>query len=248
MNPKGDSERQALLRDEMIKKTEKTSGNRYVSTILSVFKPQMKLLDIGCGTAHIIQELASSNRRSHFVGLDVSPAMLNIANTNLGSLSNVELVEGDGLNLPFPDCTFDTVITRLADYSPREAFRVLRRKGYFLECSLGPEADKEIKEFFPKRIEKENFFFPKDLRKWKQEVSEGIIEAGFTVLDVEDYKEPDYYENEAELMDLIEMVPLVRKFDRTKDRKKTRELAEKYGSKNGIKLTWHYYILIAGKS
>jgi len=248
MNLKGDSERQALLRDEMIKKTEKTSRNRYVSAILSVFKQQMKLLDIGCGTAHIIQELATGSPGSHLVGLDVSPAMLKMANINTTGLSNVELVEGDGVSLPFPDCTFNIIITRLADYSPKEAYRVLKGNGYFLECSLGPEADKEIKEFFPERIEKENFFFPKDLRKWKQEVSEGTIEAGFTVSDVEDYKESDYYENEEELMDLIEMVPLVRKFDRKKDREKIKELAEKYGSKKGVKITWHYYILMARKS
>ena len=248
MSLKGDSDKQALLRDQRIKKRKKTKKDRYFSEILSLLKPQMKLLDIGCGTAHIIQELATSNRSFHFVGLDVSPAMLKIANTNIMRLSNVELVEGDGFNLPFPECTFDIVITRLADYSPKETYRVLRRKGYFLEYSLGPEADKEIKEFFPRRIDKENFFFPKSLRKWKQEVCEHIIEAGFIVSNIQDHKEEDYYENEEELMNLIEMVPLVRDFDRKKDRKKTRELAEKYGSKKGIKITWHYYILIAGKS
>jgi ubiquinone/menaquinone biosynthesis C-methylase UbiE len=248
MNLKGDSEKQALLRDGMIKKRKEVRESRYVSDILSVLTPQMQLLDIGCGTAHIIPKLATDSMNSHFVGLDVSSAMLKMASTNVMRLFNVELVEGDGLNLPFPDSIFDVVATRLADYSPREAYRVLRRKGYFLECGLGPEAAKEIKEFFPERIEKENFFFPKDLRKWKQEVSEGIVEAGFTVSDVEDYKESNYYENEEELMDLIEMVPLVKNFNRKKDRKKISELAEKYGSKKGVKITWHYYILMARNS
>ena len=248
MSFKGDSEKQALLRDKMIKKTKKTKRSRYVSEILSVLKPQMKLLDIGCGTAHIIQELATGNRSSHFVGLDISSAMLKIANTNIMRLFNVELVEGDGFNLPFSDCTFDIVITKLADYSAKEAYRVLGGKGYFLEYSLGPEADKEVKEFFPKRIEKENFFFPKSLREWKQEVCEHIIEVGFIVSNIRGYKEEDYYENEEELMDLIEMVPLVKNFDRKKDRKKIRELAEKYGTKNGVRITWHYYILMARKS
>jgi ubiquinone/menaquinone biosynthesis C-methylase UbiE len=248
MSFKGDSEKQALLRDQRIRRRKKPRKDRYVSEIFSVLKPQMRLLDVGCGTAHIIQKLASSNRRSHLVGLDVSPAMLKIASTNLVSLSNVELVEGDGFTLPFPDCTFDIVITRLADYSPREAYRVLRSKGCFLEYSLGPEADKEIKEFFPKRLEKQNFFFPKNLREWKQEVCEPILEAGFIVSNIRDYKEEEWYERDEDLMDLIEMVPLVRDFDRKKDGKKTRQLAEKYGSKKGIKLTWHYYILIARKS
>lgn len=236
------------MRDQRIKKRKKTSRSRYVSEILSVLKPQMKLLDIGCGTAHIIQELAISNRNSLFVGLDVSPAMVKIAKSNTMSSHNVKLVEGDGFRLPFPSCVFDVVITSLAPYSQKEAYRVLRRRGYFFEFGLGPDADKEIKEFFPERIEKENFFFPKDLKKWKQEVSEDIMEAGFTVSDIDDYKEANYHENEEELMDLIEMVPLVINFDRKKDRKKIRELAEKYGSKKGIKTTWHYYILMARTS
>lgn len=248
MSYKGDSEKQALLRDKMIKKTKKTSKSRYVSKILPLLKPQMKVLDIGCGTAHIIQELATTNGSSLFIGLDISPAMLKIADDNTTNLHNIRLVEGDGHRLPFPDYSFDIVITKLANYSPQEAYRVLRRQGYFFEHSLGPEADREIKEFFPERIDKENFFFPKDLRKWKQEASEGITEAGFTVFDVEDHKESNYYENEEELMDLIEMVPLVRRFDRRKDREKIKQLAEKYGSKKGVQITWHYYILMARKS
>jgi hypothetical protein len=43
------------------------------------------------------------------------------------------------------------------------------------------------------------------------------------------------------------MVPLVRDFDRNRDREKTRELAEKYGSERGIRIIWHYYILMARK-
>lgn len=248
MRSKGDSQKQALLRDKMIKKGRKNSKSRYISKILSVLKPQMKLLDIGCGTAHIIQELATSKGRPLLVGLDVSPAMLKIADIHTAKFSNIGLVEGDGFKLPFPGCIFDIVITKLADYSPQEAYRVLRKNGYFFEYSLGPEADKEIKEFFPKRITKENFFFPRNLKEWKQEVCEHIREAGFAVSSVEDFKEDNYYDNEDELMDLIEMVPLVKDFDRETDRKKIKQLVEQYENEEGVKITWHYYIMIARKS
>lgn len=191
MSFRGDSERQTLLRDQSVKK-RKTRQGEYISRILFHLKPQMKLLDNGCGTAHILQELATSNRSSIFGGLYVSPAMVKIAKSNTMKFHNIKLIEGDGFRLPFPSCTFDIVITRLADYSQKEAYRVLRRRGHFFEYSLGPDADKEIKEFFPERIEKENFFLPKDLKKWKQEVCEDIIEAGFTVSDIDDYKEAIY--------------------------------------------------------
>lgn len=246
MRFKGDSERQASLRDQRIKKRKKRK-DAYISEILSVLKPQMKLLDIGCGTAHIIQALATYTNSSVLVGLDISPAMLKIANANTVNLQNIELVEGDGYRLPFPDSSFHIVITKLADYSPEEAYRILRKKGYLFEYSLGPEADKEIKEFFPKRIEKENFFFPRSLREWKQEACEDIVKAGFVVSSIDDYKEYEYCEDEEELMDIIEMVPLVTNFDREEDRKKIRELVEKYRNKKGVKLTWHYCIIMARK-
>ncbi len=245
MNFKGDTKRQAVLRHQMTKKGKKIKRYRYISKILSVLKPRMNLLDIGCGTAHIISELASCCKTAIFIGLDISPAMLKVANVNAMESRNVVLVESDGLKLPFPDCTFDIVITRLAEYSPQEAYRVLSKKGYFFEYGLGLEADKEILEFFPERIEKENFFFPKNLTKWKQEVCEEYKDTSFVINSIEDYKEKEYYKNEDELMDLIEMVPLVKNFDREKDRKKISQLAEKYREKKGIKITWHYCIIQA---
>jgi len=69
--------------------------------------------------------------------------------------------------------------------------------------------------------------------------------VGFIVESIEDYREKEYYSSEEELMDLIEMVPLVKDFNRKKDRERISELAEKYKEKNGIKITWHYYIMEA---
>jgi len=244
MNTKGDTGRQAILRDKMIKKGE-TKRDKYISKILSVLKPKMGLLDIGCGTAHIIQKLATHYKSAIFAGLDISPAMIKIASKNTMNLHNVMLVEGDGLKLPFPDHSFDIVITRLAEYSPGEVYRVLGERGYFFEYGLGPDANKEIVEFFPKRIEKENFFFPKNLGEWKGEVCKDIEDYDFVVYTIEDFKEDEYYQSEEDLMNLIEMVPLVRNFDRKKDKNRINGLAEKYKEKRGIKITWHYYIIEA---
>ncbi len=244
VSPKGDTEEQAFLRDSMIKR-RKTSRSTYVSKILLVLKPGMNVLDIGCGTAHVIKQLGANQKASEFLGLDVSEAMLKIAKKNCGEFSNISLICADGLDLPFPENRFDMVITRLAEYSPQEACRVLKRGGIFFEYGLGPKADKEIFEFFQERIETENFFFPNDPKEWKNEISEPIERAGFIVVNVQDYKEYEYYRNEEELMDLIEMVPLVKDFDRKGDRDLVKRLAEKYRKNAGIRITWHYYILLA---
>lgn len=245
MSIKGDTERQAALRDRMIKGSPETEGEAYIARIQDVLKPGMRLLDVGCGTAHIIQKLAERHRGAVFVGLDASSAMLGAAGSNAGRYRNVTLVEADGLRLPFHDAAFDIVITRLAEYSPQESCRVLKQGGYFLECGLGPEADKEIAEFFPDRIEKDSFFFARSLEGWKEEVCREVRAAGFVVDSVAEHRQYDYYRDEEELADLIEMVPLVRDFGRQKDRQMIEKLAARYGKQRGIRITWHYYIMQA---
>ena len=149
----GDTEKQATLRDKAIRKSKKARTNRYISSIGTFLKPGMKLLDVGCGTAHIIQELAKS-KNSEFIGLDLSAAMLKIARSNTGSLQNVSLVRADGYRLPFSDRSLDIVINRLAEYSAEEVCRILKTGGFFLEYGLGPDASREIAEFFQERIER----------------------------------------------------------------------------------------------
>jgi ubiquinone/menaquinone biosynthesis C-methylase UbiE len=246
MTHTGDTEKQAILRDEAIRKSRKTRKNKYVSSINAALKSGMKLLDIGCGTAHIIQELAKC-KNSELVGLDLSAPMLRIAKSNTRSLQNISLIRADGFRLPFRNCIIDIVINRLAEYSPQEVHRILKTDGFFLEYGLGPHASKEIVEFFQERIEGSSFFFPGNPKRWKKEVSQHIVETGFTILSLRDYMENKHYEDETELMNLIEMVPLVKDFDRVGDRRTIQELAKKYKKGQGIRITWHYYVIVATK-
>jgi demethylmenaquinone methyltransferase / 2-methoxy-6-polyprenyl-1,4-benzoquinol methylase len=65
-------------------------------------------LDVGCGT--LLLEQRFLGRRGAFVGLDLTDQMLRIGKTK--SLSNVALLtRGDAEALPFPDETFDTVVS-----------------------------------------------------------------------------------------------------------------------------------------
>ena len=245
MGTRGDTERQAILRNSLVRKSDMFESDPFMIKIRAVLQPRMKLLDVGCGTAHIISGLALHHRSVFFAGLDISRAMLRIARQKTTTLSHTQLVEGDGLRLPFSDCVFDTVITRLAEYSPAEAYRVLKKEGYFFEYGLGPEADKEVAEFFQERIDNDSFFQPLDPENWQDEVCRDVRDVGFIIEAVDEYREDDYYQNKHNVMDLIEMVPLVRDFDRIKDSRIIDALAAKYGAAVGIKITWHYYILKA---
>lgn len=247
MTNTGDTERQAFLRDKSIKQTKEQKKSPYTTKILSVLKPGMRLLDIGCGTGHIVQKLASSCGGANLIGLDISPAMIEIARSDNVSLPNVRFTLGDGMQLPFSNCSFDIVINRLAEYSVHEVYRVVREGGYFFEYGLGPDADKEVKEFFPDRIDPESFCIPKVVEEWKEEVCQEVVDAGFAIENIEDYRDEEHFRNVEELMDTIEMVPLVKGFDRDKDRGIVNALAEKYAVETGISTTWQYFVIEARK-
>jgi len=245
---KGDTERQALQRDKLIKRKSKVEKDEYTTRLLDIIKDDTILCDLGCGTANVIQKLASVRKTATFIGLDASTSMLNIAKTNNKNLPNVMFVTGDNYILPFYDNSLNVVTSRLAEYSISEAHRVLIKNGYLFEYGLGPEANREIARFFPDKICKENFFFPTNPIEWKDEVCRKVEEHGFIIESMDEFKEKEYYKDEEELIDLIEMVPLLSNFDRKKDKPRLQRLSNTYVETEGVGITWHYYILKAKRT
>jgi ubiquinone/menaquinone biosynthesis C-methylase UbiE len=63
------------------------------------------LLDVGSGTGHWFPMYASKGYR--IAGIDISSAMLRVADGKFGR--RCSLIQGDALNLPFSDMSFDVV-------------------------------------------------------------------------------------------------------------------------------------------
>ena len=61
-------------------------------------------LDVACGSGKLTAELAKRSSGGRVVGLDFSPEMLEVARR---AYPYVEFIEGDALNLPFEDASFD---------------------------------------------------------------------------------------------------------------------------------------------
>jgi ubiquinone/menaquinone biosynthesis C-methylase UbiE len=113
---------------------------RVLERILAVSRfNKDNVLELGCGTGRLLPFVA--DRTGTVTGIDISLSMLEVARQriNKASLKNVQVLQGNALNMPFPDNHFDMVysilvINLIPDYSRAfcEVRRVLKDGGVFL--------------------------------------------------------------------------------------------------------------------
>lgn len=76
-------------------------------------KPGMHILDVCCGTGQLSMELGQAvGQEGSVTGLDFSPKMLEVAEKSLfqaSSRSNIRFIQGNAMELPFRDHSFDGV-------------------------------------------------------------------------------------------------------------------------------------------
>ena len=79
--------------------------------LLPSLKPDMTILDIGCGPGTLSADLATFVPQGKVIGLENAPAVLETARAiaSQRGIANIEFVEGDVHNLAYPDNTFDVV-------------------------------------------------------------------------------------------------------------------------------------------
>lgn len=92
------------------------------------------VLDVGCGTGELLSQLATLFPDAAFCGVDASSEMLDVARDRLPS--TIELKQGWAEELPYSDCTFNTVVScnmfhfiRRPEAALEEMIRVLRPNG-----------------------------------------------------------------------------------------------------------------------
>ena len=115
----------------------------------SSFRPQLvaqariqqdhHVLDLGCGTATLTIQIKKNHPKAEVVGLDCDPRILEIAQKKITRRNlSIQLNQGYSFELPFPDHSFDRVLSSLLFHHLSrenkkrtlcEVFRVLRKDG-----------------------------------------------------------------------------------------------------------------------
>ena len=100
-------------------------------------QPNMKVLDLGCGTGTLTLMFKRAHPTAEVTGMDGDPQVLDIAREKSGN-TNIQWDEGLASSLPYPDSVFDRVVTSLVIHhlvtedkrrAFKEIYRVLKPRG-----------------------------------------------------------------------------------------------------------------------
>lgn len=123
------------------------------------------VLDLCCGTGDWSIQMAEKNTGVEVVGVDFSENMLSVAKDRTAHINNISLVQGDAMNLEFPNQSFDFVtigfgLRNLPDYNKglEEMHRVLKPGGTLVILETSQPKNPIIRTGF-------NFYFGKIMPK-----------------------------------------------------------------------------------
>lgn len=172
----------ALVARIMSKETGSANDNAIV--LLNV-SPDDRVLDVGTGHGASLGILAALNEPGSLDGIDFSPTALKVArkkNRSLLKTGRLSLHEGTSDDMPYPDQSFDKILTVHTIYFWEDAaihlaeiFRVLAPGGRFV-IGFRPGDDTRAASIFPDNVY--TFRTMADVRNL-------LEEAGFCIMETE---------------------------------------------------------------
>jgi len=117
-----------------------------------------RVLDLGCGTGTLALLIKSHHPNADVFGLDADPKVLEVARAKAAKAGlSIRLDHGMAFELPYPDVSFDRVISSLLfhhltrenkERTLREVFRVLRPGGELHVADWGKAQNKLMRVAF----------------------------------------------------------------------------------------------------
>ena len=110
------------------------------------------ILDVGCGTGFITEQIRALSAHSSIIGLDIALPMLQVVRSKLAAEKQLSVVCADAERFPFRENCVDQVFSNLAlqwcqdlDKVFSDVQRMLRPSGRLLFSTFGPNTLKELK-------------------------------------------------------------------------------------------------------
>lgn len=199
-------------------------------------------LDLGCADGKF--SLLMSPYFKKIVAIDLSQGMLNVGIKwqKEQKIKNVSFERADGYKTGYKNETFDVVYSRRGPSKFSEIYRLLKKKGYFIEIEIGEKDTQKIKKVFGRG---QAFGDWKESRLKKRR--EELKNLGFKVIFSQEYFYNEYYETYKDLKIFLEGVPIFEDFDAKKDKKYLEEYEKLFQTKKGIKLPRHRLVSLAQK-
>lgn len=204
------------------------------------------LLDIGCGTAFKLIQLARNVKKIY--GLEPNEKMRVKAKENISyaKISNITLIDGRAEKLPFQDNYFDIVTCIVAPHNTAEVFRVLKPHGYAILEKIGDRDKWNFKQEFGSdkdglRGQFAYFANGERAKNYKKE----FIQL-FSNVSVQNGFWKTYYSMDGLLL-LLEQTPTIRGFNKEADKQALKNIQQKYSTSKGLETTQNRILIVAKK-
>jgi ubiquinone/menaquinone biosynthesis C-methylase UbiE len=146
-------------------------------------------IDVGCGGGRLVIKLAKSYPFSEVVGLDLSDEMLKLAKERVASAGlsdRVKFSKGNAERIPYPDSSFDLVVSTISLHhwsKPRRVFdeiaRILRPGG---KCMVADMRRDAVPPFIGFLWFVQHFIVPPSLRRAGEPL--GSVRSAYTLEEV----------------------------------------------------------------
>lgn len=153
----GDTKEQVAARKEFLDGGFYAPIAQCVKELLVPFAPN-DVLDAGCGEGYYLTKLQEALPAGAFAGIDISKDAVRFAAVRN---KNVLWLTGTAAALPFPDKSFDCVLSMFALTMEQEFARVLKDGGHYLQVIAGEEHLMGLKTIiYPEILRKEKNLHP----------------------------------------------------------------------------------------